>query len=183
NVTVGGVRLLERVSAALGPAEITLVCTGPFTPAELAILPGQIAIPDLASDYGGPLAAVAAAADWCARKPAPPDLLVTAAVDTAFLPDDFIARMLAALPDDAPAVLAHWRGQDYPTNAVWRVPALASLPAAVLGGAAPRSLRRLAAGLGAAAFDWPDQGQDNPFSNVNTPEDLAEARQRATHRN
>lgn len=179
NLTVGGTRLLERVSTALDDADVTLVALGSFAPADLAILPGQIAIPDLPSDYGGPLAAVAAAADWCLEQKTPPDLLATAAVDTPFLPADFVARLLAALPDDAPAVVARWHDQDYPTNALWRIPALAGLPAAVRAGTAPRSLRRLAATLGATSFDWSTVTRDNPFANANTPADLAALEARA----
>lgn len=179
NVLVGGIRLLERVSVALHDADVTLVSLGGFRAAELAILPGQIAVPDLLSDYRGPVAGVAAAADWCLRQPIPPDLLVTAAVDTPFLPNNYIALMLSALPDGAPGVIAAWNGQDYPTNALWRVTALAGLATGMLAATAPRSLRRLGAGLGAISLDWPDTGRGDPFANVNTPDDLAAMQTRA----
>jgi molybdopterin-guanine dinucleotide biosynthesis protein A len=183
NITIGGIRLLERVSSALGDADVTLVSIGGFPAAELAILPGQIAVPDLLSDYRGPLAGVAAAVDWCLRQPTLPDLLATAAVDTPFLPADFISRMLTALPDGAPAVIATAGGQDYPTNALWRVAALTGLPAGMLSGTAPRSLRRLAAALGAVSLEWPCAGNADPFANVNTPDDLATLEARAARNN
>lgn len=179
NVAIGGVRLLERVSAALHDADIVVVSLGGFRAAELAILPGQIAVPDLLSDYLGPLAGVAAAVDWCPRQPVVPDLLVTAAVDTPFLPRDFVSRMVEALPDGAPGVIATSGGQDYPTNALWRLEAIASLPTGVRTATAPRSLRRLAADLGATSLDWPDSGAGGPFANVNTPSDLEALEARA----
>ena len=178
NVTIGEVRLLERVSAAMQGADVVLVSVGRFDPANLDLLPGQIAVPDLPTDYGGPLAGVAAAVDWCVQQDQPPELLLTAAVDTPLLPADFAARMLAALPDGVPAVVARYAGQEYPTNALWRVAAIAGLAADLRAGTAPHSLRRLAGGLGAAFLDWPDGGGD-PFANLNTPADLLTLEARA----
>lgn len=179
NVTVGGVRLLERVSAALGAADVALISVGGFDPAELGLLAGQVGVADLATDYAGPLAGVAAAIDWCNRAAEQPALLLTAAVDTPFLPADFAAKMLAALPEGAPAIIASYDGQDYPTNALWRLNALRDLPARVVAGTAPHSLRRLAAEVGAVTFDWPESPDGDPFANVNTPADLAALEARA----
>lgn len=183
NIEIGGVRLLERVSAAMGAADAVLVSVGGFDAAELGLLDGQIAVPDMPTEYGGPLAGVAALVDWCLRQDRPPELLLTAAVDTPFLPVDYGARMLAALADGAPAVVARYAGQEYPTNALWRIAAVAELPAEVWAGTAPHSLRRLAAGLGAAYLDWPDTSDGDPFANVNTPGDLALLNARAGGRN
>jgi molybdenum cofactor guanylyltransferase len=97
NLVIGGVRLLERVSAALGAAASpVLVAHGATEPGMLGLLPGQIAVPDLATDYAGPLAALAGAVAWCATADAQPELLLTVAVDTPFVPPDFAARMAVA---------------------------------------------------------------------------------------
>jgi molybdopterin-guanine dinucleotide biosynthesis protein A len=77
------------------------------------------------------------------------------------------------LLEEVPAVIAAYGGQDYPTNAVWRLDALSGLPAAVLAGTAPHSLKRVAAGLGAARLDYSALADNDPFRNANTPEDLA----------
>jgi molybdopterin-guanine dinucleotide biosynthesis protein A len=182
NIEVGGIRLLERVSAALGslPAPV-LVAHGGFAPEQLGLLPGQIPVADLAGDYGGPLAGVAGAVAWCLTATPRPDWLLTVAVDTPLVPADFAARMLEAL-DDRPAVVVRYAGQAYPTNAIWRLSAIANLPADVTRGTAPHSLKRLADTLGATILDWPETATGDPFANVNTPDDLAalEARARAS---
>jgi molybdopterin-guanine dinucleotide biosynthesis protein A len=179
NVTVGGVRLLERVSAAMGPADVVLVSTGGFAVEDVGLLPSHIAVPDLPTAYGGPLAGVAAVIEWCLRQDQPPDLLLTAAVDTPFLPPDYATRMLGAFGGSAPAVIARYGGQEYPTNALWRVAAVTGLPSHVHAGTAPHSLKRLAIGLGATYLDWPEDHRGDPFANVNTPDDLAALAARA----
>ena len=183
NVTVGGTRLLERVSRALGTrAEAVLVATGAFDSGAAGLLAGQIGIPDLPAGHVGPLAGVVAGIDWCNRAAQPPDLILTVAVDTPFLPADFAARMIAALADSAAAVVAGHAGQDYPTNALWRLSAVADLPLRSAAGTAPRSLRRLAAELGATVLDWPASDGGDPFANVNTPADLLALERRAARR-
>jgi molybdopterin-guanine dinucleotide biosynthesis protein A len=180
NVTIGGVRLLERVTRALGQdVDPVLVALGGFRPDEVRLLPGQIAVPDLPTSFAGPLAGVAAAVDWCNHATEPPELLVTAAVDTPFLPADFVARLVAALGPDDPAVVAYHRDQEYPTNALWRLDAIAALPDRVWEGVAPHGLKRLAAALGARSLSWPETAAGDPFANVNTPADLAALEHRA----
>jgi molybdopterin-guanine dinucleotide biosynthesis protein A len=182
NIEIGGTRLLERVSDALGSLPATaLVAHGGFGPEQLGLLPGQIPVADLAADYGGPLAGVAGAVAWCLAATPAPDCLLTVAVDTPFVPRDFAARMLDAL-GDRPGVVVRYAGQDYPTNAIWRLAAIAELPAGIMRGTAPHSLKRLADALGAATLAWPETAAGDPFANVNTPADLAllEARARAS---
>ena len=79
------------------------------------------------------------------------------------------AAAIAALALCAGAAIA----QDYPTNAVWRLDAIAGLPAAVRAGTAPRSLKRLAEGLGAVRLDYRPLMDSDPFRNANTPQALA----------
>ena len=178
NLTVGGTRLLERVSAALGGAESILVSSGSFEPASLDLLPGQIAIADLASDYAGPLAGLAAAADWATGQPQPPEILLLAAVDTPFLPPDYLPRLAEAA--HPAAAIASFAGQPYPTSSAWRLAAIADLPAHVRAGTAPRSLKRLAQALGAADVEFPAHAGGDPFANLNTPEDKRALERRAS---
>lgn len=177
---VGGQTLLQRTTAALGPAPLPLIVAGgSLSGIELGLEPRHHLVPDLPLDYAGPLAGLAAAADWLLRQPHPPELLLSLAVDTPFAPADLIARMAAALPPERDAVIASYGGQDYPTNGLWRLSALAPLPAAMAAGTAPRSLRRLAADLGAGHCDWPPQADGDPFVSVNTGADVMAAETRA----
>ncbi len=172
-LTIGIERFIDRAVAATADCAPKLLAIGrrPFdAPAGLT----QIA--DLETGYAGPLAGVAAAVDHLAGGSA--ELLFSLAVDTPLFPPDFITRALPFL-DTAPAVLAAYGAQDYPTNALWRLDALSNLPAAMRAGTAPHSLKRLAASLGAARLDYAPHSDFDPFRNANTAQDLAFLRQQA----
>lgn len=177
---VGGVRLLERVAERLAGCSPLLVAHGRIDPAALHLQPDMVAVADLAGDYAGPLAGLAGAIAWINTLGTPPQLLVSVAVDTPFLPGDFVARLLDGL-GDAPAAIAAYGGQPYPTNAIWRVARFRDLPERVWAGTAPRSLKSLCAAAGGHTVEWPASTAGDPFANVNTPEDLAAAERQATH--
>lgn len=172
NLRIGGVPLLARVTRAIGTrAAAVLVAHGGHDPAAMALADIHVPIPDLPADYGGPLAGLAAAVDWCIRQPRPAEFLLAVAVDTPFFPADFLPRALAAIAPGGTAVTARCAGQDYPTDSLWRLSAVRALPGEVRAGTAPRSLRRYAAAIGAIPLDWPEGPAGDPFASLNTPED------------
>jgi molybdenum cofactor guanylyltransferase len=177
-VRIGGRRLIDRVGAVLAGGEPTLVAHGRIDPSMLQLSPRMVPVPDLDGDYAGPLAGLAGAIAYLNTLARPSDLLVCAAVDTPFLPADFVERLVAGL-GDAAAAIASYGGQPYPTNSIWRVARFRDLPAAVLAGTAPRSLKALAAAAGGVTVEWAVTAAGDPFANVNTPEDLAELEHRA----
>lgn len=180
NLEIGGLLLLERATLAVsGSASPILVARGAIDPALLPLTGQHVPIPDPASNYAGPLAGVAAAVAWCLSQASPPDYLVSLAVDTPFFPHDFVARALAAIGAEAPAVIARYGTQDYPTNALWRLASIGPLPDRIADGTAPHSLKRLAAELGSIHLDWPPNEAGDPFANANTPDDLRALRARA----
>ena len=174
NIEIGGKRLLLRVAEALEACDRPLlVAHGRIDPKMLALPGGFQPVPDLASDYRGPLAGLAGAVGWLVAEDRSPDFLVTAAVDTPFLPSSFVGCALAQLMEEnADAIIARCAGQDYPTSAVWRFSSVRSLADRVMQGVAPHSLKRLGLELGAIYLDWPGAAADDPFANINTPEDL-----------
>lgn len=177
-LVVGGLRLIDRVAAALTSCRpLLLSCRAERDVPNYGIA-GLEAVADLRSAYGGPLAGVAAAVDWLTHSRAPTEFLVVAAVDAPFLPADYVARLTAGI-GSAPYALASYAGQTYPTNAIWRIAALQSLPDAVRSGTAPHSLKRLSAELGGVIVPWPINETGDPFANVNTPEELDALRRRA----
>ncbi len=177
---VGGVRLIDRVAARFAGCDPLLVVHGRHDAGRLSLPAGAVAVPDLESDYGGPLAGLAAAVAWLATHGWSGDVVMSA-VDTPFLPADYVERLIEALAN-APGAVARYGEQPYPTNSAWRLTAIAELPDEVRAGTAPRSLKRLAERLGAASVDWPIGAGGDPFANANTPEDLAalEAQARTT---
>jgi len=179
NLSIGGIRLLDRVVGALGdlPSPI-LVAHGAVPPAQLDLGPALLPVPDLAADYAGPLAGLAGAVAWLARAETPTELILSVAADTPFVPTDFTSRMLEAVQGQQAVVAGH-RGERYPTNAIWRFAAIAHLHDQVLAGTAPRSLKRLAEGLHAPLLEWPEIAGGDPFANANTPADLAALEARA----
>jgi len=171
-IEIGGVALIDRALAATATCAPILLAVGRAA-FEVA---GVRVVFDLDTAYAGPLAGVAAAVAELEATDA--EILLSLAVDTPFFPHDFIERARPLL-ETTPAVLAAFGGQDYPTNALWRLSAIADLPEKLHAGSAPHSLKRLAEGLGAARLDYTGAGSANPFANVNTPADLAELRARA----
>jgi molybdenum cofactor guanylyltransferase len=166
-LTIGSDRFIDRAMAVTAICAPRLLAVG-HTPFDVP--DGLIAVPDLDTDYAGPLAGIAAAVDHLRDVPA--DLLFSLAVDTPLFPRDFLARALPLL-DTAPAVIGCYGEQDYPTNAVWRLAAISGLPDALRKATAPRSLKRLAEALGARRLDYAPLNHFDPFRNANTPEDLA----------
>ena len=171
DLLVGGTRLVDRVAQALGAVQSPLmIAVGPQDDGRGA-RSDSIAVIDLAGPVGGPLAGLVAAVAALHERGISAGLLVSVAVDTPFLPEDFAAVLEAAL-GDAPAAYAAWGEQFYPPNAIWRIEALAALPEQVLHNRAPPSLRALQRELGAIAVDWSARAAANPFGNVNTVGDL-----------
>lgn len=178
-LVVGGVRLLDRVAERLAGCDPLLVAHGPHAPSSLRLTPEMVPVPDLASDYAGPLAGFAGAIAYLASLPHRPELIICAAVDAPFLPTDYLPRLADAI-DGHNAVIATYAGQPYPTNSIWRVDRFLDLPARVVAGTSPKSLKSLGAQVEAAFLDWPEGAGGDPFANINTPDELEEMQRRAT---
>lgn len=164
---IGGRKLIERVLDALqSVSEPILLSTGDLDRA----WPGLALVPDLDAPLRGPLAGIAAAVDHLARRGINNGLMVTAAVDTPFLPPDFVPVMEQAL-GTRNAAYAHWGESFYPTSAIWRLEALQQLPADVVADKSSGSAKALLQELDALAVDWSER-QPNPFVNINTIEDV-----------
>ena len=174
---VGGVRLLDRVMARVSGCDPIVVAHGPHDPAAMALPRGALPVADLPADYAGPLAGFAAAVAALPQA----ELLLCTAVDAPFLPVDYVERLVAGL-GEAPAAVASCDSQPYPTNSIWRLARFRDLPARVLAGTAPRSLKSLAASMGGVSVAWPMTADGDPFANINTPSDLALAEARAAAR-
>jgi len=171
---LGGRSLLDHVIARLGPQVAGLALNANGDAARFADL-GLPVVPDSLPDFPGPLAGVLAGLDWAANHGA--EVIVTAAADTPFLPEDLVARLTrAAERAGTPIALAatHVEGRmvRHPTFGLWPVALREDLRVALQDG-----LRKVVLWTdkhGAASVQFPCAPFD-PFFNVNTPEDLAQA--------
>lgn len=136
---------------------------------------GQFAVPEgvfslLDRDGAGPLAGLRVALDFASERGL--EAVLTIPCDVPFAPADLAERLCGALLPDAGAALATSGGMLHPACALWKVTALAALPA--YGRTGKSSLRGFAAFVGFTTAEWPCEPFD-PFFNVNSPEDLAVA--------
>ena len=171
---LGGQSLLARVIARLGPQVDWLALNangdaGRFTDLSLPV------IADSLPEFPGPLAGVLAGLDWAAGQGA--QTIVTAAADTPFFPEDLVARLTGAAEQAGTPIALAATEEDgrlvrHPTFGLWPVSLRDDLRAALQGGL--RKVVLWTDAHGAASAQFPAAGFD-PFFNVNTPEDLAQA--------
>lgn len=181
-IKIGGVTILERVLARLKPQCSALIINANGDPARFADTRLPV-VSDSVPDFAGPLAGILAGLDWVAAHA--PDIadMVSVPGDCPFLPDDLVVRLHAARAA-AGAPLACAR------SGVWRHPVVGLWPVALrddlrraLVDEALHKIEVWTARHGVAIADWSARPLD-PFFNVNTPEDVAEAeRIAAQHRN
>ena len=161
-LTIHGITILDRVINVLTPRCSPIALVG----RECAPSP-LIALPDPVHGRQGPLAGILAALLW-----APTDYVMIVPCDTPFLPDDLVERLWLGLDADAGVVTAATGQWDHPTVALWRKDLAPALSAAFDAGT--RSIRAFTRTVPHALVHWPQGGLD-PFTNVNTSQDLAEA--------
>ena len=170
---IGNQTILERVLDRLAPQCAALLLNANGDPARFADT-GLPVIPDTVPGFVGPLAGILAGLEWAAQHaPAIADM-VSVPGDCPFLPPDLVVRLAVARTEAgttfACARSGEWR---HPVIALWPVSLRADLRSALV----ERGLRKIemfTAPHGVAVVDWPITPVD-PFFNVNTPEDMAEA--------
>jgi molybdopterin-guanine dinucleotide biosynthesis protein A len=167
---LAGRPLLGHVIGRLAPQVGPLALSANGDPGRFAAF-GLPVIGDGALAGAGPLAGLLAGLDWAAGLGA--DALVTAAVDTPFLPRDLVARLAtAAGPRGGAIAVAQGEAgpERHPTAGLWPVGLRAALRADLAAG--ERRLGAWAEAQGCALARFPDP---DAFFNVNTPDDLVRA--------
>ncbi len=166
-MTVGGRALLARTVERVSPQVTALALNVNGNPAAFAGL-NLTFVPDLHPDIGTPLAGLHAGLSWVRRQGF--DALASMPCDCPFLPHDLVSRLASA---NADAAIAASSGQLHFLTGLWSHTLLEKLEQAIGTGQTVR-VKDWAASAGAARVEWPNQPYD-PFFNVNTPEQLAEA--------
>ena len=165
-LTVGGLPMLASVIAALEIRPIAISANG--DPARFAAF-GLPVLSDGEFFAQGPLAGVLAGLDWAASLGM--TALLTAPGDTPFLP-----RGLATWLAHAPSCISSG-GHRHHLIALWPVDCAAALRD-LLSVPGPRRVAHFADRIGMRYAEYPVRTGD-PFANVNTRDDLADARAKA----
>lgn len=172
-LSIAGETILARVIARLSAQTARLVLNANGDPARFAEY-GLPVAPDTVTGHAGPLAGVLTGMEWAAANAPDCPWVVTAPTDAPFLPDDLVARMMAAVEDEAADMAcAASGGRAHPVCGLWPVRLADDLRRAMT----EEGIRKVdvwTARYRLATVDWPTDPVD-PFFNANRPEDLAEA--------
>ncbi len=167
----GGQTLLARTIAALRPQVGPLVLSS----GSEAIRRAAAALPAVADplpDCAGPLAGILAALEWLRESAPACRWLVSVPVDAPLFPGDLVTRLTAAAEEGGyDLACARSGGRHHPVFALWPLSLTDALRRAVLEDGV-RRVDRWTAGYRLVAVEWSAHPQD-PFHNVNTPEELA----------
>jgi molybdenum cofactor guanylyltransferase len=172
-IRIGGTTILERALARVGPQCVGLVINANGDPGRFA----RFGLPVVADDvegFAGPLAGILAGLDWLAANAPAIGWLTSVPGDCPFLPRDLVRRLHAArAAAGVPLACARSGDWRHPVVGLWPVGLRADLRRAVIA----EGLRKIevwTARHGIALAEWPAEPVD-PFFNVNTPEDAAQA--------
>ena len=170
---IGGKTILARTLGRFAPQCERVALNANGDPTRFAFT-GLPVVADDVEGFAGPLAGILAGLDWAARETPAAQWVASVPGDCPFLPDDLVARLHAAR-EQAASPLACARSGDWrhPVAALWRIDLRNDLRHALT----QEGLRKIevwTARHGVAIAEWPDKPVD-PFFNVNTPQDLAEA--------
>lgn len=169
---VGERTILARLLDRLHPQVSALVLNANDDPARFAAY-GLPVVADSISGQPGPLAGVVTGLDWAAANGSMA-WVVTVPGDAPFLPLDLVARLhQGRLRSGALLASAASGGRTHPVVTLWPVSLREDLRRA-LTVEGIRKIDRFTGRYPLAVVEWPVEEVD-PFFNLNTPEDLAEA--------
>ena len=168
---LNGKTLLAHVLAHLGhPPAATLLSVNADLERYRSF--GAAILPDTVAGSQGPLAGILAGVEWLLAHDLEADLLVVPA-DTPFLPGNLLSRLRDARAlSNAELACASSGGRLHPAAGLWRAGHAGVVREALASGEHRLGRVMQATGLAVAEFDT--QPVD-PFFNVNTSEDLADA--------
>jgi molybdopterin-guanine dinucleotide biosynthesis protein A len=172
-IAIGGITILQRVLAGLAPQCARLVINANGDPGRFADTKLPV-VADSVPDFAGPLAGILAGLDWAALHMPESEWLASVPGDCPFLPNDLVACLHAArVAAGTPLACARSGERRHPVIGLWPLALREDLRRALVA----EGLRKIeiwTARHGVAIADWPAQPVD-PFFNVNTPDDAAQA--------
>lgn len=180
---LAGKPLVERVIARLRPQVQRILISSNEPPDRFAgyCLP---VVADAEAEREGPLSGLAAALHWARRETPEAAFVATVPVDAPFLPADLVARLFAGTETShASCAIAASGGRLHPVFGLWRLDLAQAADAALKEGV--RAMHRFAAAQSCAVVEFGFERVGglalDPFFNVNTPDDLAQAETLLAH--
>lgn len=177
-LVLSGKPMLGHVIARLQPQVVALAINANGDPARFERF-GLPVVPDLIAGHAGPLAGVHAAMRWAEREVPGARWIATASSDVPLLPEDLVLRLAQAIAASGSETIAIAMsdGRAHPVVGLWPLGHAGKLEAAVRTG--EYRVGHWARVQGAVEVDFPmleiaGKAVD-PFFNVNTPADAAEA--------
>jgi molybdenum cofactor guanylyltransferase len=172
-IRIGEQTILDRVLERLAPHCTGIVLNANGDPARFARFRLPV-VPDDVTGFAGPLAGILAGLDWAAHNAPGIEWLASVPGDCPFLPRDLVPQLHTARAEAATPLACAQSGEwRHPVVGLWPVALREDLRHALVD----EGLRKIevwTARHGVALAAWPAAPVD-PFFNVNTPEDAAEA--------
>ena len=175
---LAGEPMIKRIAERLRPQVGRMVINANGDPKRFVQFELPI-VADTIEGHEGPLAGLQTGLQWARAETPDARFIASVAADTPFIPDDLVARLLAALKDaSASSAIASSGGEWTPVVGLWSVALADALAEALRQGV--RAVHRFATARGSAVVEFPfvEIGGEriDPFFNVNTPADLEKAR-------
>ena len=170
---LGSETLLARVIARARDQVGPLILNAGGDPARFAAY-GLPVVADVIAGFAGPLAGVLTGLEWAAANAPACPWVATFPTDAPFVPEDLVARLLAALEEEgAELACAASGGRDHPVVGLWPVRLAPELRRALeVEGVRKIDLWTARFRLAQALYE---SDPVDPFFNVNSPQDLARA--------
>jgi len=173
-LALAGRPMLAHVLKQFAPQVGRLAINANGDPARFVAF-GLPVIADQTPDHPGPLAGVLAALRWAASEDIGARCVATVSSDAPFIPADLVARLARA--SGSGIVIARSEGRVHPLAALWPIGIADGLARALATG--ERRVQRWVEMQGMTVVDFSPirigSRSIDPFLNVNTPADLAEA--------
>lgn len=177
--TLGSAPILEHVINRIAPQVDMLALNANGDPARFAAFNLPV-LADSIEGFVGPLAGILAGMDWAASQGL--DHVISVAADTPFFPTDLVTELtksakrnnvpiaIAATPDTKRGLIRQ------PVFGLWSVDLRENLRAALNAGTRKIIVWAEEQGVTLTPFQTDSATLQDPFFNINTPEDLAKAR-------